>query len=145
MSLGDCAVHGVQRHVRASLRAQRQDRYLFYVPARQSDIPDNAELRPLNFSFPGLIYFSSFWPPLSPRQFSHRKSAESAKLFHSEVELGCVERPRLQFSDYQNTVNPFPHLTPASSLSCSSLASLAAFGEKRWPELSLLLTSAQKN
>lgn len=74
-------------HMRVSLSRRRQDCYLFYVPARQSEIPDNTELRPLDFSFPALIYFFSFWPPLSPRQFSQSKTAESAKRFHLEVNL----------------------------------------------------------
>lgn len=43
------------------------------------------------FSFPTLIYFSSSWPLLSPRQFSQRKTAESAKLFYLEVELEVLK------------------------------------------------------
>lgn len=40
-----------QHHVRVSLGTHRRDRCLFYVPARQSDIPDNAQLHPLGFFF----------------------------------------------------------------------------------------------
>lgn len=89
MCILQTSVRGLQRHV--SLSTHCQDRYLFYVPARQSDIPDNAALHPLNFSFPALIYFFSFWPLLSPRQFSQRKNAESATLFHLEVKLEVLK------------------------------------------------------
>lgn len=40
-----------QHHVRVSLGTHRRDRCLFYVPARQSDIPDHAQLHPLGFFF----------------------------------------------------------------------------------------------
>lgn len=43
------------------------------------------------FYFPKLIHFSSFWPLLSPWQFSQRKTAESAKLFNLEVELEVLK------------------------------------------------------
>lgn len=47
------------------------------------------------FLFQRSYISSAFWPALSPRQFSHRKrkkkSAESAKLFHLEVELEVLK------------------------------------------------------
>ena len=50
-----------------------------------------------------------------------RKNCQISKIVPLGGRVGSVERPCLQLSDYQNTVNPFPHLTSTSSLSyCSS-------------------------
>lgn len=62
------------------------------------------------FSFPALIYFFSFWPLLSPRQFSPRKTAESATSFHSEVKLEVLK---------SLACNPSP---PRLSKYCKSLS-----------------------
>lgn len=50
-----------------------------------------------------------------------RRNCQISKTVQLGGRVGSVERPRLQLSDYQNTVNPFPHLTSTSSFSqCSS-------------------------
>lgn len=85
---------GLRRHVRVSLSTHHQVRYLFYVPARQSDIPDNAELHPLGFSFPALVYFFSFLASAVAKAILVRggkKTAESATLFHLEVKLEVLK------------------------------------------------------
>lgn len=75
-----------------------------------SGIPDNIVLRPLNFSFPMLIYFFSFWLPLSPRQFSHRNTAESARLFHMEEECWKASLATCQISEYCKSLPSPNHL-----------------------------------
>lgn len=116
---------GPPRSARVSLSTRRQGGYLFYVPARQSDIPENVAPCPLNFSFPALIYFLSSWLPLLPRQFSHRKSAESAGAFHSELECQKASLAALRLSKYCKSLT-FTSPPTSSSFSYCSSAGLAS-------------------